>query len=630
MSTNLSPVGGAAAQFLDNNGNPLTGGKLFTYAAGTTTPQATFTTFAGNVAHANPIILDAAGRVPGGEIWLTVGANYKFSLFTSANVLIATWDNIVGIDGMDFAIVAGGTSSAATVAVNNSYLQSGSWFRILMTNNSDFGITLNGKAIKVLDVYATEQSQWTITNPSVATKNKPKVDVYRTVCQNLLSADVPYMFRYIANLDIYQVIVTEVYKHVFIPCGNGKEIAELQDALTFASQFRIASYMDPIYMNVEASTDYYPLKGQISVAVVSGTTASPITSVMTKVVRIGENNLNGVEIVNENRYTNSMDTGGCIVDFQVTLGNDDLACLNVWKTDLGEVRGITFKFAGTFTLTNQAVIGYWNTQDRFKQCVIDVTGATVSGGVTAYAMNSNSIGETNSITINCPTTLTTGLTAIWTGHSVSGLTVTGRPQTIIRYSGDVDIFGVSATDGGSTYALSSNQAGEIYLRSGTLSAQNLFPPGQTPQIKVSTAGFTLTLANRNNKWVNKVDNLGAFVVIPSLGRVTANWNTTNTITVTAGDTAVSLEDGQFNRLFITSGNADIDTINLDIGDYTFAQTGENNVVQLQVVKLGSGTINLVTGGNINPNNAGTPVALTNNEPITLIYEPVAARWMILR
>jgi hypothetical protein len=103
MSANLSPVGGAAAQFLDNNGNPLTGGKLYTYEAGTTTPQAAYTTSAGNVAHANPIILDAAGRVPGGEIWLTASLDYKFSLFTSADVLIATWDNIVGINGTGIA-----------------------------------------------------------------------------------------------------------------------------------------------------------------------------------------------------------------------------------------------------------------------------------------------------------------------------------------------------------------------------------------------------------------------------------------------------------------------------------------------------------------------------------------------
>ena len=31
MSVFLSPVGGAGAQFFDNNGNPLSGGKLYTY-----------------------------------------------------------------------------------------------------------------------------------------------------------------------------------------------------------------------------------------------------------------------------------------------------------------------------------------------------------------------------------------------------------------------------------------------------------------------------------------------------------------------------------------------------------------------------------------------------------------------
>jgi len=107
MSVNLSPAGGAAAQFFDNNGDPLSGGKLFTYAAGTTTPQATYTTVAGNVAHTNPIILDSAGRVPsGGEIWLTNNVSYKFVLQTSASVLIATYDNITGTNSQTAADVS--------------------------------------------------------------------------------------------------------------------------------------------------------------------------------------------------------------------------------------------------------------------------------------------------------------------------------------------------------------------------------------------------------------------------------------------------------------------------------------------------------------------------------------------
>jgi hypothetical protein len=94
MSTvNLSAFGGVGWQFFDNNGAPLAGGLIYTYAAGTTTPQATYTTSAGTIAHPNPIVLNSAGRVPGGEIWLLI-ASYKFVLQTSAAVLIATYDNV--------------------------------------------------------------------------------------------------------------------------------------------------------------------------------------------------------------------------------------------------------------------------------------------------------------------------------------------------------------------------------------------------------------------------------------------------------------------------------------------------------------------------------------------------------
>lgn len=92
-AVSLSIFGGVGAQFFDNNGVILTGGKIFTYEAGTTTPLATYTSSTGNTAHTNPIILDAAGRVPGGEIWNALQL-YKFVLKTSADVTIATYDNV--------------------------------------------------------------------------------------------------------------------------------------------------------------------------------------------------------------------------------------------------------------------------------------------------------------------------------------------------------------------------------------------------------------------------------------------------------------------------------------------------------------------------------------------------------
>jgi hypothetical protein len=95
MAVNLSPVGGVAAQFFDNSGNPLSGGKLYSYLAGTTTPEVTYTTSQGDVPWTNPVVFNAAGRVPNsGEIWLTNGIVYKFVLKDSNDVLIATYDNI--------------------------------------------------------------------------------------------------------------------------------------------------------------------------------------------------------------------------------------------------------------------------------------------------------------------------------------------------------------------------------------------------------------------------------------------------------------------------------------------------------------------------------------------------------
>jgi hypothetical protein len=104
MAVFLSPVGGVAAQFFTNTGAVLTGGKLYTYAAGTTTPKVTYTTNSGSTARTNPIVLDSAGRVPdGGEIWIT-SAQYKFVLKDSTDVLIATYDNISGIGAVNYQV----------------------------------------------------------------------------------------------------------------------------------------------------------------------------------------------------------------------------------------------------------------------------------------------------------------------------------------------------------------------------------------------------------------------------------------------------------------------------------------------------------------------------------------------
>jgi hypothetical protein len=98
MTVSISLFAGIGAQFFTNDGVPLAGGLIYSYEAGTTTPKTTYTSSAGNVAQTNPIILNSAGRVPSGEIWLTSG-QYKFILATSNNVTIATYDNVFSVGG---------------------------------------------------------------------------------------------------------------------------------------------------------------------------------------------------------------------------------------------------------------------------------------------------------------------------------------------------------------------------------------------------------------------------------------------------------------------------------------------------------------------------------------------------
>ena len=77
-------------QFFDANGDPLVGGKLYSYVAGTTTPQATYTDESGSTTNTNPVILDSRGEA---SVWFGAGT-YKLALKTAADVDVWTVDNI--------------------------------------------------------------------------------------------------------------------------------------------------------------------------------------------------------------------------------------------------------------------------------------------------------------------------------------------------------------------------------------------------------------------------------------------------------------------------------------------------------------------------------------------------------
>ena len=65
------------AQFFDNNGSPLTAGVLYSFQAGTSSQQATYTDYTGAFLNPNPIPFSSGARV---SIWLSSTNKYKFVL----------------------------------------------------------------------------------------------------------------------------------------------------------------------------------------------------------------------------------------------------------------------------------------------------------------------------------------------------------------------------------------------------------------------------------------------------------------------------------------------------------------------------------------------------------------------
>ena len=96
MPQYLSPV--CNDQTIDANGDPLVGGQIETYLAGSSTPAATYTDDSGSTPHSNPIILNSLGYPTQGSIWLTGGVSYKFIIKSAAGVTLRTIDEIAGIN----------------------------------------------------------------------------------------------------------------------------------------------------------------------------------------------------------------------------------------------------------------------------------------------------------------------------------------------------------------------------------------------------------------------------------------------------------------------------------------------------------------------------------------------------
>jgi hypothetical protein len=115
---------------------PCSGGQLFTYVAGTTTPLATYTDSTGMVLNSNPIILDAEGRA---SIWVTT-SSYKYVLKDSDGNLQWSQDNVIngGIAAGNNNFTGNNTFSGTNTFTGTTNINSGGNLAGSFSGNPNF------------------------------------------------------------------------------------------------------------------------------------------------------------------------------------------------------------------------------------------------------------------------------------------------------------------------------------------------------------------------------------------------------------------------------------------------------------------------------------------------------------
>lgn len=197
MSYFLSPV--LNEMQFDANGDPLAGGFIYTYLAGTTTPVTTYKTSTGT-AHTNPIVLDSAGYYPTGtQLWLEGGKTYKFVVQDSLGATLRTIDNITGANDTNLAPDewVQYTSTAFTYLSATSFSVAGDQTNIFQVGRRVKTMNTGGLAYSTIltSIYGAPNTTVTLSNDST-----PLDSGLSAVSYGILAADNPSYPNFLDNI----------------------------------------------------------------------------------------------------------------------------------------------------------------------------------------------------------------------------------------------------------------------------------------------------------------------------------------------------------------------------------------------------------------------------------------------
>lgn len=176
------PLINPRSQFFDDNGDPLAGGFVYFYSAGTLTPKDTYTSSTGLTANSNPVELDSAGRA---AIWGT--GSYKVIVKDALGATISTDDNY----------------TAAFASTANQFADD----VLIVTDNSDvtkkFRFEASGISAGQTRVYTVPNASTTLVGTDVSQTLTNKTLVAPTISQPVVTLKTEQSFAVGSSVDFF-------------------------------------------------------------------------------------------------------------------------------------------------------------------------------------------------------------------------------------------------------------------------------------------------------------------------------------------------------------------------------------------------------------------------------------------
>lgn len=374
MAFYLAPIGNE--QQVDANGDPVVGGKIYTYLAGTTTPAPTYTDDTGGTPQANPIILNSLG-IPASPIWLQGGQAYKFAFTDSNDVQTRpTVDDITGINDPAFASTADQWvvyPAAPTFLSATSFSLVGDQTNIFQVSRRLRTINTGGTTYSTV-----ESAVFGGGNTTVTVKNTSGVldSGLSQVSYGLLSSDnssIPTSF------DGYNIISTPYTRNIV---RNGS--------------FAVAQRTMPTTDNAFAHDGWRLLLGAANAAVPTQDTATvPTGAGYAAVLTVGAGNNNKFGLFQPIPNKDMLCTRGGVVSIRVPL-----AATAGLTNGTGKIRIGIMQWTGTADAITADPISAWNAEGTNPTLIANWAFANTPAALSVGTTFSDFLVENVSIAAN--------------------------------------------------------------------------------------------------------------------------------------------------------------------------------------------------------------------------------------